>query len=147
MRRRIHSHLQNSWVDWRGIQIGIRSQGLYSSVLFSVIAVCVKSGYFIRLSNLERIIGQQLSSIRTRHRCCLHSFALFCPFAPPTLSWGLEFFHCENSASGTEVDPRLGCRGYLLPVSSIANRLTCCVALTSQRSIDKLTIVSRSASW
>lgn len=52
----------------------------------------------------------------------------------------IPFLHCEDFVTGVEVDQWLGCHGYLLSITSLANHLICCTAPTCslQWSIDKL---------
>lgn len=74
--------------------------------------------------------------------CCLYlcfSFAgsllPFWLFTYPSPPIGQEmvsipFLHCEDFVTGVEVDQWLGCHGYLLSITSLANHLICCTAPT-----------------
>jgi len=41
-----------------------------------------------------------------------------------TIDGKYKFLHCEDSVTVAEVDPWLGCHGYLLPIASLTNCVT-----------------------
>ena len=97
--------------------------------LFFKIAFKRRMRLFISKVNLERSAGQLLLTFCMRCRCCLYSRLSFCRFClMQPLRRGV--FHCEDSVTATEVDPWLGCHGYLLLIAFFADRLICSMAHT-----------------
>ena len=95
--------------------------------------------------NLERITGRKLLSLHTCRLCCLRShftctqdFVVhILPFCPNLRLLRLsdskyEFFHCEDSVTGGEVDLWLGYHRYLLLIASFTNLLIYFTAPTLQ---------------
>lgn len=104
---------------------------------------------FISKVNLKLIACQWLLILFTHLLFLLFAFVLrsallevCCPFllcsAHPLLrarDVKYKFIHCQDSVTGAEADPWLGCHG-CQQIARPANRLICCMASTLQSSVD-----------